>query len=101
MIEEAIEGAVQWSVFEPNDFYLRQTITLAISSFLESLWEVGALVGATASEAFFVKCDEANNPPEVVDAGQLLAEVGVTPVNPAEFVIFRIGRAEDDLEIVE
>ncbi|MFQ5857428.1 MAG: phage tail sheath C-terminal domain-containing protein, partial [Anaerolineae bacterium] len=101
MIEEAVEDAIQWAVFEPNDFYLRQTLTLAISSFLQALWERGALVGETADQAFFVKCDEENNPPYVSDLGQLIAEVGVAPVIPAEFVVFRIGRTEDELEIIE
>ena len=99
-IEEAVEEAVQWSVFEPNNHLLRQTLTLAISSFLEELWSRGALVGATTAEAFFVKCDEENNPPSVSDAGRLVADVGVAPVKPAEFVVFRIGRAENELEIV-
>jgi phage tail sheath protein FI len=101
MIEEAVEEAVQWAVFEPNDFYLRQTLTMAISNFLAALWARGALVGETAAEAFFVKCDGENNPPAVVDLGQLIADVGVAPVRPAEFVVFRIGRTEDELEIVE
>jgi hypothetical protein len=101
MIEEAVEEAVQWAVFEPNDFYLRQTLNMAISNFLAALWARGALVGETAAEAFFVKCDGENNPPAVVDLGQLIADVGVAPVRPAEFVVFRIGRTEDELEIVE
>jgi phage tail sheath protein FI len=101
MIEEAVEDSIQWAVFEPNDFYLRQTLTLAISSFLQVLWERGALVGETADQAFFVKCDEENNPSDVTDLGQLIAEVGVAPVIPAEFVVFRIGWTEDTLEIVE
>jgi uncharacterized protein len=101
MIEEAVEEAIQWSVFEPNDFTLRQTLILAIASFLQTLWERGALVGTTAAEAFFVKCDEDNNPLFVVDAGQIIVDVGVAPVSPAEFVVFRIGRTEDTLAITE
>ena len=53
------------------------------------------------AQAFFVKCDEENNPPAVTDLGQLIAEVGVAPVIPAEFVVFRIGRTEDELQITE
>lgn len=101
MIEEAVEESVQWSVFEPNDFYLRQTLVMAISNFLQALWERGMLAGATADEAFFVKCDEENNPSFIADLGQLIVEVGVAPVIPAEFVIFRIGRTQDTLEIDE
>ncbi len=101
MIEEAVAESSQWAVFEPHDGDLRQTLTLAISSFLESLWERGALAGVTAAEAFFVKCDRENNPQDAIDRGELLAEVGVAPVMPAEFVIFRLGRIGDTFEIEE
>jgi phage tail sheath protein FI len=98
-IEEAAEEALQWTVFEGNDFVLRQLVTVALTGLLERLWERGALAGATAQEAFFVKCDEDNNPAAVVDAGALIAEVGVAPVKPAEFIVFRIGRAEGELRV--
>jgi len=64
-----------------------------VSAFLRLLWRDGALMGATPEQAFFVKCDEETNPPEVVDAGQVVILVGVAPVKPAEFVIFRIGQS--------
>lgn len=101
LIEKSISFSIQWSVFEPNDFYLRQTLILAISSFLEALWQRGALVGRTVAEAFFVVCDETNNPPEVSEVGQLIIDVGVAPTSPAEFVVLRIGRTRDELEITE
>jgi uncharacterized protein len=101
MIEEAVEESVQWSVFEPNDFYLRQTLIMALSGFLESLWRRGALAGATAAEAFFVKCDDENNPRSVTDLGQIIVDVGVAPVIPYEFVIFRVGKTEGGLNITE
>lgn len=101
MIEEAVEEAVQWTVFEPNDFTLRQSLTLSISSFLEQLWERGAFAGGTPATSFFVKCDEDNNPPEEADAGRLIVDVGVAAVRPAEFVVFRIGRTRDELEVLE
>ena len=63
-----------------------------INAFLLRVWRDGALFGATPEEAFFVKCDEENNPPEVVDAGQLIVEIGIAPVKPAEFVVFRIAQ---------
>jgi len=56
------------------------------------VWRSGALVGATAEQAFYVKCDQTNNPPDSVDEGKLIVEVGVCPVKPAEFVIFRISQ---------
>jgi uncharacterized protein len=101
LIEKSVEISTQWSVFEPNDYTLRQSLVLAISSFLESLWKKGALSGGSPDQSFFVKCDEENNPPDLADQGQLLVEVGVAPTYPAEFVIFRIGRTKDTLEITE
>jgi phage tail sheath protein FI len=101
MIEEAVEESTQWAVFEPNDIYLRQTLVMAISSFLEALWERGALVGKTPEEAFFVKCDDENNPSYITDLGQLIVDVGVAPVIPAEFVVFRIGKTERGLGVAE
>ena len=92
MVETSIERATQWVVFEPNDFRLWKRVTRTISSFLTLIWRQGALMGETPEKAFFVKCDEETNPPEVVDVGQLIVEIGLAPVKPAEFVIFRIGQ---------
>ncbi len=101
MIEEALDQALQWTAFEPNDVLLRQRASLAISSFLSSLWERGALRGATREEAFQVRCDALNNPPEERAAGRLLAEVSVAPADPAEFVVVRVGRTDDKLTFLE
>jgi uncharacterized protein len=101
MIEEAVETSIQWAVFEANDFYLRQTLVASISTFLADLWGRGALAGASEEEAFFVKCDAENNPPALAQLGQLVIDVGVAPVRPAEFVIFRVGRTETELQILE
>lgn len=101
MIEEAVEASVQWAAFEPHDLDLRVTLVHAISSFLQAQWERGALVGNTADEAYFVRCDDSNNPPADVDLGRLIANVGVAAVRPAEFIVFRIGRTRDELEIDE
>jgi len=101
MIEKAIYKAIQWSVFEPNDTITRAKLRLCISSFLISLWQRGALTGASADEAFFVKCDDENNPPASRDNGNLLAEVGVAPSYPFEFVVMRVGRTGNELEIQE
>ncbi|HNN92536.1 MAG TPA: phage tail sheath family protein [Pseudomonadota bacterium] len=92
MVETSIERATQWVVFEPNDFRLWKRVTRTISAFLTLIWRQGALMGETPEKAFFVKCDEETNPPEVVDVGQLIVEIGLAPVKPAEFVIFRIGQ---------
>lgn len=101
MIEKAIDIATQWAVFEPNDVLTRAKLRLALTSFLLSLWQGGALMGATASEAFFVKCDDENNPPSERDQGRMLAVVGVAPTNPFEFIILRVGRAHNQFEITE
>jgi uncharacterized protein len=92
MIEESIGQATRWVVFEPNDVSLWKRIIRDVRAFLMLLWRQGALMGRTPEQAFFVKCDEETNPPEVIDAGQVVIVIGIAPVKPAEFVIFRIGQ---------
>lgn len=89
-IEETIDKNTQWVVFEPNDLSLWARVKRDVSAFLTDVWRSGALFGATAEEAFFVKIDTENNPPESRDAGRLMIDIGVAPVKPAEFVVFRI-----------
>jgi phage tail sheath protein FI len=89
-LEESIRRGTQWVVFEPNDPSLWSKIILNISAFLTNVWRNGALFGLTPQEAFYVKCDEELNPPEVRDLGMVITEIGVAIVRPAEFVIFRI-----------
>ncbi len=91
-IEESILEGTQWVVFEPNDMDLWQRVKRTLNAFLTRTWRDGALFGATPQEAFYVKCDSETNPPEVVDAGQLVVEIGIAPVKPAEFVVFRISQ---------
>lgn len=91
-IEESIDEGTQWVVFEPNDPALWGKVKRNITAFLLRVWRDGALYGSTPEEAFFVKVDEENNPPEVRDAGQLIIELGVAPVKPAEFIIIRISQ---------
>jgi hypothetical protein len=101
MIEEAIEDANQWAVFEPNNEILRHALTYSLSSFLLGLWQRGALAGSTPAAAFAVKCDNDNNPPGVVNSGQVVAEIGVAPTVPFEFITFRLGRTVDAVQITE
>ena len=91
-LEESIDEGTQWVVFEPNDPALWSKIRLNITAFLTNVWRNGALFGLTPEEAFYVKCDEELNPPEVRDLGQVVTEIGVAIVRPAEFVIFRISQ---------
>lgn len=100
-IEEALEEGLAWAVFKPNNDDLRSMIIASVTIFLEQLWGQGALVGATADEAFFVRCDAENNPPDAAAQGKLLIEIGVALVRPAEFVVIRLGRLEDSFEIEE
>jgi len=93
MVEEAIGRSTRWVVFEPNDESLWKRVVRDVRAFLMLLWRQGALMGRTPEQAFFVKCDEETNPPEVVDAGQVVILIGMAPVKPAEFVIFRIGQS--------
>lgn len=89
-LEESLDKATQWVVFEPNSPALWGSVIRNITAFLLRVWRDGALYGATPEEAFFVKVDEENNPEDVRNAGQLIIDVGVAPVRPAEFVIIRI-----------
>lgn len=91
-VEKSILTGTHWAVFEPNDMELWGRVRRTISAFLTRTWRDGALFGATADESFFVKCDAETNPPDVVDAGQLVCLVGIAPVKPAEFVIFRLSQ---------
>jgi phage tail sheath protein FI len=90
MVEASMDAGLQWVVFEPNDSTLWARVRRDVTSFLRIVWRSGALFGDTPEQAFYVKCDEELNPPEVRDLGQLIIEVGLAPVKPAEFVIFRI-----------
>jgi phage tail sheath protein FI len=91
-VEESIQMGTQWIVFEPNDAALWARIRRDISAFLTMVWRSGALFGLTPAEAFYVKCDAETNPPAVRDLGQVVIEIGLAPVKPAEFVIFRISQ---------
>jgi phage tail sheath protein FI len=91
-LRESIDEGTQWVVFEPNTPDLWAKITRNVTAFLTNVWRAGALFGATPQEAFYVKCDEETNPPEVREAGQVVTEIGVAVVRPAEFVIFKISQ---------
>jgi hypothetical protein len=101
MIEHALLFATQWVVFEPNDIYLRHSVRASIAGFLETIWKQGGLAGKAVDEAFFVICDDTNNSAAMIANGQLVADIGVAPTIPAEFVIFRIGSTADSLEVTE
>jgi len=89
-LKESIDEGTQFVVFEPNTPALWQRVIRSVGDFLYNQWGEGALFGETAKQAFYVKCDAETNPPSVREAGQLITEIGVAIVKPAEFVIFRI-----------
>jgi phage tail sheath protein FI len=99
-LEESILNGTQWVVFEPNDDALWARIRRTISAFLVMEWRKGALFGLTPDEAFYVKCDRETNPAEGIDLGQVICEVGIAPVKPAEFVIFRLAQMSGGTSLV-
>jgi phage tail sheath protein FI len=90
MVEESIDEGTQWVVFEPNDEPLWARVRQTITNFLTSVWRTGALQGSKPDEAFFVKCDRTTMTQDDIDNGRLICVIGIAPVKPAEFVIFRI-----------
>ncbi len=91
-LRSSIDAGTQWVVFEPNAEDLWSKIRRNVSAFLNGEWAAGALVGATPEQAFYVRCDETTNPPDVQALGQVVTEIGVAVVRPAEFVVFRLSQ---------
>jgi hypothetical protein len=89
-IIRSLNTDLQWVVFEPNSPALWKTVHRNVAYFLSQLWEQGYFQGRSPEDAFYVKCDHETNPAEVRDAGQVVVEVGVAPVRPAEFIVFRV-----------
>ena len=100
-MEKSIDIGTQWVVFEPNDEKLWARVKQTISQFLVGVWKDGALMGTTQDEAFFVKCDRTTMTQDDIDNGKLIILVGVAPVKPAEFVIFRIAQVAKGSQISE
>jgi len=100
-LEESIEEGTQWVVFEPNDEKLWSRVKQTITQFLTRVWKDGALMGTTPEEAFFVKCDRTTMTQDDIDNGRLIVLIGVAPVKPAEFVIFRIAQWQGGSEVSE
>jgi phage tail sheath protein FI len=100
-LEKSILNGTDWVVFEPNDQALWAKIRRTIASFLVMEWRKGALFGATPDDAYYVKCDDETNPSEGIDLGQVVCEIGVAPVKPAEFVIFRLAQFSGGTSLAE
>ena len=95
-IVKTLSRDLQWVVFEPNDSGLWKRVAMDVQFFLYDLWKQGFFRGGSPEDAFFVKCDAENNPPEVREAGQVVVDVGVSPVRPAEFLTFTITQTADE-----
>ena len=100
-VEESIEEATQWVVFEPNDEPLWARVRRSVSDFLTRLWMDGMLQGQTKEQAYFVRCDRTTMTQADIDNGRLIMVIGIAPVKPAEFVIFRIGQWTGGSEVAE
>ena len=95
-IEESIKANANWAVFEPNDEVLWVRVKRTIDVFLTGLWRTGALAGSAPSEAFFVNVGRNTMSQDDIDNGRLVCVIGIAPVKPAEFVIFRISQKTSD-----
>jgi phage tail sheath protein FI len=100
-VEESIDEATQWVVFEPNDEPLWARVRRSVSAFLTRLWMDGMLQGKTKEEAYFVRCDRTTMTQADIDNGKLIMLIGIAPVKPAEFVIFRIGQWTGGSDVTE
>jgi len=98
-IEHSIDKGTQWAVFEPNGPKLWANIRQTVEDFLLVLWRDGALLGDKPEQAYFVRCDRTTMTQNDLDNGRLICLIGVAPVKPAEFVIFRIGQWTGDAKV--
>jgi phage tail sheath protein FI len=99
-LEHSIDRSTQWAVFEPNGHRLWANVRETIEDFLLNEWKNGALLGAKPEEAYFVRCDRTTMTQNDLDNGRLICLIGVAPIRPAEFVIFRIGQWTADSKLV-
>jgi len=90
LVRKSVEKYAQWVVFEPNEPSLWKKMIRSIDVFLGDLWQEGALLGGTREQAYYVTCADETNPTEARDVGELVCEIGISPVKPAEFIVVRI-----------
>jgi hypothetical protein len=86
MLRRSLEAGFAWLTFEPNEPRTWDLLTSRTEAFLSDLQAKGMLVGGNSGRAFYVKCDAETNPPEQIDSGMLVCDIGVAPVSPAEFI---------------
>jgi phage tail sheath protein FI len=90
MLRRSLESGFAWVAFEPNSPATWDVVRRRVSEFLSSLYTKGMLAGGNLEEAFFVKCDAETNPPEQVNNGMLVCDIGVAPIHPAEFIMISL-----------
>jgi phage tail sheath protein FI len=95
-LERSIEKAMQWAVFEPNGDLLWANVRDTVDGFLFNEWSNNRMLGADPKQAYFVRCDRSTMTQNDLDNGRLVCEIGVAPLRPAEFVVFRIGQKTAD-----
>lgn len=100
-VGESIEQGTQWVVFEPSSEQLWARVKQTVSQFLTGVWKSGALMGTTADEAFFVRCDRSTMTQDDIDNGRLICVIGIAPVKPAEFVILRVAQWQGGSAVTE
>lgn len=100
-LKKSILDGTRYAIFEPNDEELWAQVSASLQGFLQSQYQMGLLKGATPDQAFFVKCDAENNPPDTVAQGELHVSVGVALETPAEFIIINIGQFDGGNTVIE
>ncbi len=95
-LERSIDTSTQWAVFEPNGPRLWDNIRGAVEDFLYNEWFNNRLLGGSPKEAYFVRCDRSTMTQNDIDSGRMVCLVGVSPLRPAEYVVFRIGQKTAD-----
>jgi len=96
MLRRSLDAGFAWVCFEPNTPHTWETVRRRTVLFLTELHNLGMLVGGNPSEAFFVKCDAETNPPDQVDEGVLLCQIGVAPTIPTEFIMISLVQTMQD-----
>ena len=90
MLRRSLDAGFAWVAFEPNNQATWDLVTGRTNAFLSDLYQRGMLVGGNPEQAFYVKCDAETNPPEQIDSGMLICDIGVAPVSPAEFIMISL-----------
>ena len=90
---------LRWAPFEPNNRTLRIDIAASLNSYFSALYRANVLAGATPEEGFYVKCDAETTPPEALERGEVIAEVGFAPLHPAEFIVVTVKRTAESVQL--